>query len=70
MPSRNPKSFGSITRGRINKRLGKIASLTPLDERRKAFRLLVSLAVADGRRRERLCSNRCGHEWHKLGPSN
>jgi hypothetical protein len=30
-----------ITRGRINDQLGKIASLTPRDERRKAFRLLV-----------------------------
>ncbi|MFE7268626.1 DUF5958 family protein [Streptomyces sp. NPDC057592] len=30
--------------------------------RRKAFRLLVAvLAIADGRRRERYCSNGCGH---------
>ncbi|MFD7262673.1 DUF5958 family protein [Streptomyces sp. NPDC059874] len=56
-----------IRRGRINEQLGKIAGLAPLDERRKAFRLLVSvLAVADGRRRERYCSNGCGHEWHRL----
>ncbi|MFF3787586.1 DUF5958 family protein [Streptomyces sp. NPDC001933] len=51
-----------ITRGRINDQLGKIASLTPRDERRKAFRLLVAvLAIADGRRRERYCSDGCGH---------
>ncbi|MFB9577817.1 DUF5958 family protein [Streptomyces yanii] len=56
-----------ITRGRINDQLGKIASLTPRDERRKAFRLLVAvLAIADGRRRERYCSNGCGHWWHRL----
>ncbi|ROQ97582.1 hypothetical protein EDE04_4083 [Streptomyces sp. 2132.2] len=37
-----------ISRGRIDEQLGKIASLTPPDERRKAFRLLISvLAVAD-----------------------
>ncbi|MCX5114747.1 DUF5958 family protein [Streptomyces sp. NBC_00378] len=56
-----------ITRGRINDQLGKIASLTARDERRKAFRLLVAvLAIADGRRRERYCSNGCGHWWHRL----
>ncbi|MEU2150767.1 MULTISPECIES: DUF5958 family protein [Streptomyces albovinaceus subgroup] len=56
-----------ITRGRINDQLGKIASLTPSDERRKAFRLLVAvLAIADERRRERSCSNGCGHWWHRL----
>lgn len=56
-----------ITRGRINEQLGKIAGLAPLDERRKAFRLLISvLAVADGRRRQRFCSDGCGHEWHRL----
>ncbi|MFE2528989.1 DUF5958 family protein [Streptomyces sp. NPDC059382] len=56
-----------ITRGRIEHQLGKIASLTPLDERRKAFRLLVAvLAIADGRRRERFCSDGCGHWWHGL----
>lgn len=56
-----------ITRGRINEQLGKIASLAPLDERRKAFRLLISvLAVADHRRRQRFCSDGCGHEWHRL----
>ncbi|MFF8532157.1 DUF5958 family protein [Streptomyces sp. SAS_267] len=56
-----------ITRGRIDEQLGKIASLTPLDERRKAFRLLVAvLGIADGRRRERSCSNGCGHWWHRL----
>ncbi|MFJ6837148.1 DUF5958 family protein [Streptomyces sp. NPDC091209] len=48
-----------ITRGRIDHQLGKIASLAPRDERRKAFRLLVAvLAIADGRRRERFCSER------------
>ncbi|MFJ3138510.1 DUF5958 family protein [Streptomyces sp. NPDC086843] len=56
-----------ITRGRIDDQLGKIASLTPRDERRKAFRLLVAvLAIADGRRRERYCSNGCSHWWHRL----
>ncbi|MEU0632040.1 DUF5958 family protein [Streptomyces sp. NPDC005989] len=56
-----------ITRGQINDQLGKIASLTPLDERRKAFRLLVAvLAIADGRRREHYCSDGCGHWWHRL----
>ncbi|MEU3317125.1 DUF5958 family protein [Streptomyces sp. NPDC006662] len=56
-----------ITRGRINEQLGRIASLAPLDERRKAFRLLISvLAVADDRRRQRFCSDGCGHEWHRL----
>lgn len=54
-----------ITRGRINDQLGKIASLTPRDERRKAFRLLVAvLAIADRRRRERYCSNGCSHWLH------
>ncbi|MCX5315549.1 DUF5958 family protein [Streptomyces sp. NBC_00154] len=56
-----------ITRGRIEHQLGKIASLTPLDERRKAFRLMVAvLAIADGRRRKRFCSDGCGHWWHRL----
>lgn len=56
-----------ITRGRIDDQLGKIASLTPLDERRKAFRLLVAvLAIADERRRARFCSDGCGHWWHDL----
>ncbi|MEV6733914.1 MULTISPECIES: DUF5958 family protein [unclassified Streptomyces] len=59
-----------ISRGRISQQLGKIAGLTPLDERRKAFRLLISvLAISDGRRRERYCSDGCGHEWHKLTPA-
>ncbi|MET9469428.1 DUF5958 family protein [Streptomyces sp. NPDC006544] len=56
-----------ITCGRIEHQLGKIASLKTLDERRKAFRLLVAvLAIADGRRRERFCSDGCGHWWHRL----
>ncbi|MEU4798625.1 DUF5958 family protein [Streptomyces sp. NPDC023327] len=56
-----------ITRGRIDQRLGKIAGLTPHDERLKSFRLLTAvLAVADERRRERFCSNGCGHAWHHL----
>ncbi|MGC0327394.1 hypothetical protein RKD23_000384 [Streptomyces sp. SAI-170] len=56
-----------ISRGRIEHQLGKIVSLTPLDERRKAFRLLVAvLAIADQRRRERFCSDGCGHWWHRL----
>ncbi|MGW7310180.1 DUF5958 family protein [Streptomyces sp. NPDC054835] len=56
-----------IARGRIDMQLWKIAALKPLDERRKAFRLLVAvLAVADARRRERYCSKGCGHWWHHL----
>lgn len=56
-----------ITRGRIDQQLGKIASLTPHDERLKSFRLLIAvLAVADERRRERFCSVGCGHAWHRL----
>jgi hypothetical protein len=56
-----------IARGQIDQQLGKIAGLTPVDERRKAFRLLVAvLAVADERRRERFCSGGCGHWWHGL----
>ncbi|MFD4539884.1 DUF5958 family protein [Streptomyces bauhiniae] len=39
----------------------------PRPERRKAFRLLISvLTVADERRRERFCSSGCGHWWHRL----
>ncbi|GHC88431.1 DUF5958 family protein [Streptomyces flavofungini] len=56
-----------ISQGRIDQQLGKIAGLTPLDERRKAFRLLIAvLTVADKRRRERFCSGGCGHWWHSL----
>nr|WTB35573.1 DUF5958 family protein [Streptomyces sp. NBC_00830] len=56
-----------ITRGRIDQQLGKIAGLAPLDERLKAFRLLIAvLAIADERRRERFCSDGCGHWWHRL----
>ncbi|MFF5019421.1 DUF5958 family protein [Streptomyces sp. NPDC001165] len=56
-----------ITRGPIDQQLGKIAGPTPVDERRKAFRLLIEvLAIADGRRRERFCSGGCGHWWHQL----
>ncbi|MEV5488624.1 DUF5958 family protein [Streptomyces bobili] len=56
-----------IARGQIDQQLRKIADLTPVDERRKAFRLLVAvLAVADERRRERFCSGGCGHWWHGL----
>ncbi|MEV0007209.1 DUF5958 family protein [Streptomyces sp. NPDC051840] len=56
-----------ISRGRINQQLMKIAGLTPVDERRKAFRLLIAvLAVADARRRELFCSDGCGHWWHRL----
>ncbi|WP_306459786.1 DUF5958 family protein [Streptomyces sp. Ag109_G2-15] len=47
--------------------LGKIAGLTPLRERIKAFRLLVQvLGLADARRRERSCVEGCCHEWHQL----
>ncbi|MBW5421655.1 hypothetical protein GKQ77_08750 [Streptomyces sp. BG9H] len=56
-----------ISRGRIDEQLGKIACLTPLDERRKAFRLLIAvLTIADARRRERFCSDGCSHWWHGL----
>lgn len=56
-----------ITRGSVFHQLGKIASLLPRDERRKAFRLLVAvLAIADERRRARYCSDGCGHWWHDL----
>ncbi|MBT2364067.1 hypothetical protein J7E88_01640 [Streptomyces sp. ISL-10] len=56
-----------ISRGRIDEQLGKVACLTPLDERRKAFRLLIAvLSIADARRRERFCSGGCSHWWHRL----
>ncbi|MFD5270853.1 DUF5958 family protein [Streptomyces sp. NPDC058335] len=56
-----------ITRGRIDQQLGKIVGLEPPDERRKAFRLLIAvLSIADERRRERFCSDGCGHWWHRL----
>ncbi|MER6957438.1 DUF5958 family protein [Streptomyces sp. NPDC000618] len=56
-----------ITCGPIDQQLGKIAGLALVDERRKAFRLLVAvLAIADERRRERFCSGVCGHWWHRL----
>ncbi|MEU7402249.1 DUF5958 family protein [Streptomyces sp. NPDC044948] len=56
-----------ISRGRIDEQLGKIAGLAPLDERRKAFRLLIAvLTIADARRRERFCSDGCSHWWHRL----
>ncbi|MEV7947198.1 DUF5958 family protein [Streptomyces rubiginosohelvolus] len=56
-----------ISRGRIDEQLGKIAGLAPLDERRKAFRLLIAvLSIADARRRERSCSGGCSHWWHRL----
>lgn len=59
-----------ITRGRIDQQLGKIAALTPVDERRKSFRLLIALlAIADARRRERFCSGGCGHWWHQMSPA-
>jgi len=60
-----------ITRGRIDQQPGKIAGLAPLDERRTAFRLLIAvLAIADARRRERYCSDGCGHWWHRLSAVN
>ncbi|MFA0845595.1 DUF5958 family protein [Streptomyces rochei] len=56
-----------ILPGRIDQQLGKIAGLTPLDERRKAFRLLIAvITIADARRRERFCSDGCSHWWHRL----
>lgn len=56
-----------ISRGRIDEQLGKIAGLAPLDERRKAFRLLIAvLTISDARRRERFCSDGCSHWWHRL----
>lgn len=64
-PTRTPAVL--ITRGPVDQQLGKIAGLAPLDERRKAFRLLIAvLAIADGRRPERFCSNGCAHWWHRL----
>ncbi|MFE5597041.1 DUF5958 family protein [Streptomyces sp. NPDC056549] len=64
-PTQSPAVL--ISRGRIDMQLGKIAGFTPVDERRKAFRLLIAvLTVADGRRRERFCSGGCGHWWHDL----
>ncbi|MDF3300906.1 DUF5958 family protein [Streptomyces tropicalis] len=46
---------------------GKIASLAPIDERRKAFRLLIAvLTIADERRRERFYSGGCDHWWHRI----
>ncbi|MFE2932366.1 DUF5958 family protein [Streptomyces sp. NPDC059278] len=60
-PTRTPAVL--ISRSRIHEQLGKIADLAPLDERRKALRLLVSvLAIAEGRRREHFCSSGSGHE--------
>jgi hypothetical protein len=56
-----------ISQGRIDEQLGRIAGLAPLDERRKAFRLLTAvLSIADARRRERFCSGGCSHWWHGL----
>ncbi|MET9735162.1 DUF5958 family protein [Streptomyces sp. NPDC006458] len=56
-----------ISRGRIDEQLGRIAGLVPMDERRKAFRLLIAvLTIADARRRERFCSDGCSHWWHRL----
>ncbi|QFQ95029.1 hypothetical protein F9278_01160 [Streptomyces phaeolivaceus] len=56
-----------ITCGPIEQHLGKIVSLAPPDERRKALRPLVALlGIADGRRRERFCRGGCGHWWHAL----
>ncbi|MER6145872.1 DUF5958 family protein [Streptomyces sparsogenes] len=56
-----------ISRGQIDEQLGRIAGLAPLDERRKAFRLLLAvLTIADARRRERYCSGSCSHWWHRL----
>ncbi|MFC7219286.1 DUF5958 family protein [Streptomyces polyrhachis] len=56
-----------ISRGRIDEQLGKVAGLRPLDERRKAFRLLIAvLSIADRRRWDRFCSDGCDHWWHRL----
>ncbi|GGU61307.1 DUF5958 family protein [Streptomyces lavendofoliae] len=56
-----------ISRCRVDEQFGKIAGLAPPDRRRKAFRLLIAvLAIADGRRRERFCSDGCSHWWHRL----
>lgn len=53
--------------GRIDEQLGEIAALAPLNERRKAFSLLIAvLVIADARRRERFCSDDCSHQWHRL----
>ncbi|MFI1167314.1 DUF5958 family protein [Streptomyces sp. NPDC020801] len=67
-PTHTPEVL--ISRGRIDEQLGKIAGLAPLDERRKAFRLLIAvLTIADARRRERFCSGGRSHRWHKLSPT-
>ncbi|MEU5416165.1 DUF5958 family protein [Streptomyces clavifer] len=59
-----------ISRGRIDEQLGKVAGLAPVEERRKAFRLLIALlTIADARRRKRFCSGGCSHWWHRLPPS-
>ncbi|MEU3923306.1 DUF5958 family protein [Streptomyces sp. NPDC029004] len=43
-----------------------MASLTPHNERLKAFRVLIAvLAVAD-ERRWNFCSDGCAHTWHQL----
>lgn len=64
-PTRTPAV--RISRGGIDGQLGKIAGLAPLDERRKAFRLLIAvLTIADARRRERFCSGGCNQWWHRL----
>ncbi|MFE1873869.1 DUF5958 family protein [Streptomyces sp. NPDC059496] len=56
-----------VSRGRIDEQLGKTAGLAPLDERRKAFRLLIEvLTIADARRREHFCWGGCNHWWHRL----
>ncbi|MEU5251330.1 DUF5958 family protein [Streptomyces longwoodensis] len=56
-----------ISHGRFEEQLGKIAGLAPLDERRKAFRLLIAvLTIADARRRKHFCSRGCSHWWHRL----
>ncbi|MGA4863127.1 DUF5958 family protein [Streptomyces lavendulocolor] len=58
--------FNEVTRS-DRRSTGRIPSLTPRHERRKAFRLLVAvLAITDARRRERYCSNGCSHGWHRL----
>lgn len=67
-----------ITRGRIDHQLGKIVALTPPDERRKAFRLLIAApAVPDERHRERFCStgarrpvvrDDCSPQWAQPRP--
>lgn len=54
-----------LSRGSLKMQLPKVVNL-PLEEREKAFRLLIALlAIADERRRRTTCANGCSHWWHQ-----